>query len=52
MLWLQNGNYLLWGKRLGLLVAIEHLNTEGTGFIKAIKHKEYLSSIESYGQSL
>lgn len=47
VLWLENSNYVLCHKHLELLVAVEHLNTESTGFIKAIKHKEDLSSAES-----
>lgn len=44
VLWLENSNYLLCHKHLELLVAVEHLNTESTGFIKAIKHKEDLKA--------
>lgn len=40
VLWLEKGNYLLCHKRLELQVAMEHLNTESTVFIKAIKLKE------------
>ncbi|KAM7411753.1 hypothetical protein PAMA_021637 [Pampus argenteus] len=44
---IKNGNYFLGHKHFELLVAVEHLNTESSGFIKAIKHKEDLSTFET-----